>query len=329
MAILNLGRVRPVFRGEFSDLDGTTIREYDVVTHAGSAWFFTDPIDMIADATIGAGNWPGTPGSAGRFKHLAKGVQVVGNWSDNNVYYENQVISFGSSSYIARTTVPANMNLIPGAATSYWQEFATGFGNFADEYIDGQGYGTGDIVTWRGSTYIASTAISADNGGNHRPDRWLPWDIVSLGFHFMGSWEQAKISELFFSVGTVLEYRGSAYVVENRLGVNSSVVPANGSEYKKIVEGVSVGYNQDASLQGQWDPNVTYQKGELVSYINAIYIATREINAGDRPGAEPASAQGPGWSEMLALDTRYVSQVSANASRVRYRFIGYPGAPNP
>lgn len=320
MPILNLGRVRPVFRGDFGALDGETMTKYDVVTHAGSAWFYISDTDTTANVNVSTGNHPGTASAVGLWNEIAKGVEVVGDYDNNNTYFQNQIVTFGSSSYIARQKVPAGSFNTPGVATSFWQEFATGFGRFANEYQDNLSYGTGSIVTFKGSTFIADTSILPDGTGAHRPDRWLDWELVAQGYYFAGEWTQAIVSNTHFGIGTVVSYRGSAYVVTNRLGAANTKNPATSPEYTKLFEGITLGHNPDNTLMGFWDSSTTYYEGELVTYLNAIYIANRLCNAGEIPGAVSSN---PGWTEVLALDTRYIEQKSKTSTRVRYRFIGY------
>lgn len=319
MPVLNLGRVRPVFRGEFSALDGQTMTKYDVVTHAGSAWFYVSGTDTVANINLTSGNHPGTSNSAGNWQEIAKGVETVGLYSNGTTYFQNQIVQFGSSSYVARQKVPAGSGNTPGVATAFWQEFATGFGRYANVYVDTTSYGTGDIVTWKGNTYIAKTTIPLDGGGSHRPDRWGDWDLVAQGYFFAGEWDQAVVTNSHFGVGTVVSYRGSAYVVSNRLGVNNTKVPPVSSEFTKLFEGITLGFNPDSTLMGHWHSATTYYEGEMVTYINALYIANRICNAGEIPGATGST----GWTEVLALDTRYLEIKNKTTTTVRYRFIGY------
>jgi hypothetical protein len=325
MPVLNLGRVRPVFRGAFSELQGDTVVKYDVVTHSGSAWFYISDTPSTVNTDPAGGNHPGTPNDLGYWKHLARGIEVAGDWSNGTTYFEGQVVTFGSSSYVARQKVPANANLDPAQNAAYWQEFATGFGRYASLYDPLIDYGTGDIVTFNGSTYIASKSIPDNPAGNSRPDKLDDWDLVAQGFYYMGDFEEAITTIAHFGIGSVVKHRGSCYVCSARLGApKTEIPPESPSFWTPLTEGLALGKHTDAALQGQWQLTMTYYKGELVSYKNGIYIANRTVAAGERPGENPDPNQ-EGWTTVLAVDERYIEQKSVSATAVRYRFIGYTG----
>jgi hypothetical protein len=325
MPVLNLGRVRPVFRGAFSEMQGDQVSKYDVVTHSGSAWFYISDTPSTVDTDPVNGNHPGTANDLGYWKHLAKGIEVVGSWSDGTTYFEGQVVSFGSSSFVARQKVPANNNLDPAAHPSYWMEFATGFGRYGGPYVSTNGYGTGDIVVHDGSCYIASKAIPPDSGGSSRPDRTLDWDMVAQGFHYVGDWEEAITTVNHFGIGSVVKHRASAYVCSNRLGASKTDNPATApAVWTLLTKGLALGKHSDTALQGIWQATQNYYEGELVSYKNGIYIANRVVTAGERPGENPDPTL-EGWTTVLAVDERYIQQKSVTATRIRYRFIGYTG----
>jgi len=270
MATLNLGRVRPVFKGLWSQYsDGQTLIPYDVVMFAGSAWV-VNQTHTINTATDGTGTQPGTANASTLFTEINEGFQWLGNWDNSTRYYPGQLVKSGPSTFIA---TQENQNKNPAANPSSWTIFAAGFGVLANpvSYDSNTSYVVGEIITFRGSTWICVTTTVPNQSPASHPNLWEP---LTLGFDLQGEYSEG----ISYSYRQVVTFHGGSYVVNNEAGTTAGEDPNESNKWTQLTTGIE--------FAGAWNNSTEYMPGDVVGHENGVYRSILR-GTGQRPEDSP------------------------------------------
>ncbi len=265
MATLNLGRVRPVFLGAWSDYVGQTLVPYDVVLFAGSAWVVTSehtPVDGVS------GNQPGTRNGANLFTEITEGLQWLGSWNSATRYYPGQLVKSGPSTFVA---TQISIDTPPADNPASWSTVAAGFGVFTNAYQSGDAYAVGEIVTFRGSTWICTTTTVPNQSPASHPNLWEP---LTLGFDLQGEYSEG----ISYSYRQVVTFHGGSYVVNNEAGTTAGEDPNESNKWTQLTTGIEPA--------GTWNNSTEYIPGDWVAHENAVYISILR-GTGQRPEDSP------------------------------------------
>ena len=274
MATLNLGRVRMVFKGEFSTLNGSTLEFFDAVTYGGSLYVVTATSVVVDDSD--SGNRPPTVNGQTSFLQITTGVQFVGQWSDGGpnstsdlIYYENQIVKYGPNTFIALTEVPTgrpNPLVDYNNDAGYWQILAKGFGNYVPDFDSTQNLDPGDMVTYDGTLWLAVDVVSPGENPDTNPDKF---DRLDGRLDPKGQWTANTLYELSDTV----VFHGSTYVVTAET-TNNIPVNADGSinsSWELLVQGFDwVGEYNPTSYEG-------YYKGDILVYQGSTYVVLERV----------------------------------------------------
>lgn len=279
MAVLNLGRVRLNFKGEYNNLNGLTLEFFDAVTYAGSLYVVTAE-SLVVDTSI-TGNRP--PSSIGQlsFLKIAEGTEFIGPWTASTVYYKNQIVSFASSSYIALREVPDTRNnplVEVENDTDYWGEVAKGFGTFQENYTGAEALSVYEIVIWQGSLYVTTAEVSANQTPSTNPELFK---VLAPGIGISGDWTAG-----FYAFRDSVNFHGKRYIVVNLDGTSNQPLDATtgllDADWQILTQGFQfVGDYDDQSTDG-------YYPGDAFVYNNTVYIVLERLAIGEDPVDSPS-----------------------------------------
>ena len=275
MATLNLGRVRLNFKGDFDSLNGTALVFFDAVTFNGSLYVVTASAGVTVNTNAASGNQP-PKSSSTAFTKITEGFKFHSSWDTTKIYYKNDIVLFGNTSYIALAEVSAsadNPEVEIANSTGKWSPLAQGFGTFVADYAGNTAQAVGDVVLWQGIVYRVKTAITNSQNPNTTA---ASFDIVVPGLDPKGQWSAGT-----YYYRQIAEFHGKSYVVKNTAGTtNQPLNSSNGSvntDWELLTDGFNfTGAYNNSSSDG-------YYPGDVVTYNAKLYAVTGRLPSGTNP----------------------------------------------
>ena len=209
----------------------------------------------------------------GRIRFVWKGP-----WTTANIYYQDDVISFGGKTYICTIghtsesnfftdldIVPAKWNLVSDGQT--WK----------GTWTTDTSYVYNDIVSYGARLYIcntihtsAATAVDATDG---LEVDLAKWDIYAEGLDWKSEWAVSTR----YRVNDFVKYGGSTYVC-NTLHVSAATL-SDGLESSISYWDI---FNQSTEYTGAWKANTRYKLNDLARYGAGVWICvTQHSSAAD------------------------------------------------
>lgn len=279
MATLNLGRVRINFRGDFESLHNETLVWYDAVTFRGSLYLVLAKELKVAVGDYG--NNPTLSGNDNNYLLLAKGISYGGEWEQGKTYYENEIVKYGGSTYIALKTIPKHLDTPQRESinkTGYWVELASGIGRYVPGYDGSIGLTNTDMVTWKSTLYMAIEDTAPSQTPTTDPDKF---DVIASGINPAGQWNSMNL----YSFRDTVIFHGCSYVVINELGTAKQPLDSFTGNIDPDWELLSKGLN----FVGPYDPiHSGYYPGDVVTHQQSVYSVISKTHAGESPQGAPS-----------------------------------------
>ena len=196
-----------------------------------------------------------------------EGTQAKGDWVTTTWYKINDVVKYGNTQYRCTSGHQSGATF----DTTKFEVYVEGL-NFEDSWTANDPYQKGDIVTYRGYSYISKTTHASATTPNIDTTNW---DVITTGFSAQGEYAAATT----YAPGDVVRYGGNTYV--NKVG-STGVAPTTTNNWDLISEGFN--------WTGGWDSATVYQKGDVVNRNSNSYVC----KADDVSGASTAPELDPG-----------------------------------
>ena len=129
-----------------------------------------------------------------------EGLEYKGNWVTATRYKLNDVVKYGSGTWICVTQHTSNAF---GTDIANWNQFVEGV-EFESDWNSGTTYQHGDIVRYGGNQYIAKSVNLNATPSTATSD----WDLYSEGFNFSSDWSNVTS----YKIGDVVRLNGSTYL---------------------------------------------------------------------------------------------------------------------
>tara|TARA_B100000424_G_C22943516_1_gene502036 strand:- start:2330 stop:4384 length:2055 start_codon:yes stop_codon:yes gene_type:complete len=274
MATLNLGRVRLNFKGEYSNLNGTALEFFDAVTFNGSLFVVTATNVTVNDTDTG--NRPPTTTGQNSFLKIAQGLSFRNIWNTNTIYYQNDIVFYANTSYIALQTVPTSTStpdIEVANSTGYWAELAKGFGSYKASYDGATALNAGDIIVYEGNIYRAKVSISTSQNPANTPANF---DVIVPGFNPVGTWSAGT-----YKFRQVVEFHGQSFVVTNTNGTTQQPLSSTTGLVQSDWKLFTGGFQYTGTYNGTTGDG--YYPGDFVDYNNALYAITTRLPLGTIP----------------------------------------------
>ena len=199
-------------------------------------------------------------------------LENKGDWATATFYKLNDLVKYGNSVYRVIQGHTSQAEFLTDETK--FELFVAGL-VFEDTYDAATTYQPGDIVSFGGYTYVA-TSIHSGSAPNLLND----WEIVTTGFKVVGTWDAATT----YYQGDVVLLGGNSYVSKT---TNTAANPgSSASDWDFIVGGFT--------WQGIWDAATTYFAGDAVVRNSNSYIAVAE-STGEEPETD---ATGTYWNTL-------------------------------
>ena len=152
------------------------------------------------------------------------GIVYLGTWTSSVRYKLNDVVKYGSGSWICTTPHTSSTTF----DDAKFAVFVEGL-EFEDSWSSSTTYQIGDVVTYGGYSYIAKR-----NNSNSNPstglNATLDWQVYTTGFNFNGDWVSTKS----YKVGDVVRLGGYTYLA---LTDNTDKIPPNNAYWNQLNSG--------------------------------------------------------------------------------------------
>ena len=178
--------------------------------------------------------------------------------------------------------------------------------NFEDTWTASNPYQKGDIVTYRGYSYISKTTHTSADAPNVDTTNW---DVITTGFSAQGEYNATTT----YAPGDVVRFGGNTYV--NKVG-STGTAPTTTASWDLIGEGFN--------WKGAWNASTVYQLGDVVNRNSNSYVckASDVTGAGTAPELDPGGtywnyvAQGGDTAQVLQETGDLLYQAASGVNRI-------------
>ena len=207
-----------------------------------------------------------------------EGIAHKGEWSQNYWYKVNDIFKYGNTQYRVTTGFTSGATFEEGDSTNKIVEYVQSF-NFEDTWSSATQYQDGDVVTYGGYTYVATSIHT-----NKPPAYNLTndWDIITTGFNVLGDWSGSTD----YKQGDVVLYGGYSYVA---ITTSTNSVPTTAGNWSLVTKGLN--------WKGNWDVGTTYQLGDAVKRLSNSYVG---VSTAGSLGQDPSTDNNSTYWSMLA-----------------------------
>jgi hypothetical protein len=196
----------------------TRYRVNDFVVYGGITYFCNTAHTSAATSLLGLED------DQNYWTNFNNGIVYLGEWTDSVRYKENDIVKYGSGSWICTTNHTSDTTF----DDTKWSVFVEGL-EFEDSWNSLTVYQIGDVVTYGGYSYIAKT-----NNSNSNPSTGatatIDWQLYTTGFNFVGDWNNSTT----YKVGDVVRLGGYTYL---SITDNLNQTPPNTSYWHQLNSG--------------------------------------------------------------------------------------------
>ena len=266
------------------------------------------------------------------WKLFQEGLNFVGAYSTNTYYGVNDVTLFGPREYrcTASFQSPTDQR-VPGIGTNgagddsffppeqNFTQISAGYLN-EGQYVDTSRYQRGDIVEFKGSTYVAISTNPTSQQPNENTD---DWKFLNLGIGTGGNaaWDQTEN----YAKGQIVRFGGNTYQADqlkieawNRpTGIGSTTIDTGINGWSLLHRGFS--------WTGAYTTSTYYEIGDIAEFQSSAYISVASTNYGTTPGTDPTIWQAFAIGDSAALLTTKGDLLTRNATGPTRIGIGTAG----
>ena len=267
-----------------------------------------------------------------------EGLNFVGTYATNTYYGINDVTLYGCRQY--RTIVPFQSpadqtatgvgNTNPYDPTGIGSDlffppeqnfapFDKGFKN-RGSFLESTRYQRGDIVEFKGSTYVAISTNPIELFPNENPE---DWKFLNLGIGTGGNdaWDQTEN----YAKGELVRFGGNTYQADqlkieafNRpTGIGSTTLDTGVNGWSLLHRGFS--------WTGAYTTSRIYEIGDIAEFQSSAYISVASTNVGTTPGSDENIWQAFAIGDSAALLTTKGDLLTRNGTGPTRQGIGTQG----
>jgi len=297
MADFRLGRLKFKWRGDWTASTAYVID--DIVKYGGNSYVCV----INHTSTNSESTFYSDLNTAAYWELHSEGVSNQGGWGPSTWYKVNDIVKFGNTQY--RCTTGHDSGTGDTINTGNFSVYLEGL-TFEDNWVSGTQYQKGDVVTYRGYSYVAKTTHTNTSTPNADTTNW---DVLTTGFSAQGEYAAGTA----YALGDVVRFGGNTFV--NKVS-STGVDPTNSANWDLISEGFN--------WNGGWDSATTYQKGDVVNRNSNSYVckADNVSGASTAPELDPGGtywnyvAQGGDTAQVLQETGDLLYQAASGVNRI-------------
>ena len=214
-----------------------------------------------------------------------------GAWAPSTAFIIDDIVRYGASSYVCKGnhTSDASSTGFPNDST-YWDLHTEGQ-NYAGEWTVSTGYVVNDIVKEGGNQYICTAQHTSTGVQSNWYTSDFPqyWDLYAEGLNFRGAFTTAT----YYGINDIVRYGGQEYRTTSPFqvaadltmqGISTSLHDPTGIGSDNFYPPTSnfTDFNKAFTNEGIYDAQARYERGDIVEFQGASYVAI---------GTNPLAAQ--------------------------------------
>jgi hypothetical protein len=176
------------------------------------------------------------------------GIEYLGTFNPTARYKLNDVVKYGSASYIC-TTAHISVGTFNSAN---WAVYAPGL-EYEQTWDAGTSYQIGDVVKYGGYSYFALT-FNLNSAPSTNPSNW---ELLSIGYNWLGEYSAA----VSYQIGDVVRRAGFVFACIQPSLAND---PTN-TAYWEIV-------NKGTRWRAGWTDSTQYEVDDIATFTASAYI---------------------------------------------------------
>lgn len=295
---------------------GTTIH-YRGTFNVETQYYINDIVSYLGSTYISIQLTDGSPipTETSYWQLIAKGAEIKynGEFNHERAYQLGDVVYYRGSSYISRvndntTSPPSSCNNNEGGEK--WGLLArqgSGF-NFKGKWNCEKKYITGDLVVYKGTTYICLTdcGCSSSNPSESDAEKWSVFASAGVSMKFEGKWR----CDYEYSYYDVVFSKGDLYL---------SLKNCNDNDLDDTDSWTLMVNNE--TWRGIWNDDRTYNQYDLVHYDGSTYISNTDNNTSIPTDSED-------WSLFAssAVGMNYIGNFSQSETYSYNQVVTYNGS---
>lgn len=230
---------------------------------------------------------------------FATGLEWKGDWAINTTYRPNEIIKYGSGTWVCNTEHLSAASYASGLENdqSKWDRFTSGI-DWKGLWTPSTRYKVNDVVKYGAGLYLCNeyhTSVTEFGSDNFK------WDTFVEGVSFEDEWS----STTTYQAGDIVVWGGYQYIA---LIQNINTQPTSSAVTWKV-------FAKGFAFNGEWgeiDSQQEYRTGHVVTVGSSVYVATADnvaIEPGEVTGWEDywdLMSTGLRWRGQWADDGYYV-----------------------
>jgi len=255
---------------------GTRYKINDVVSFGGTSYVCNEGHPAAATFILGL------EADQGKWDYFNQGIEYLGLWdAEDQNYKVNDLVKNGNGIYICLQKHSSSLSRTfeQDEDSGYWGEFLEGI-QFEDSWNSSTIYQPGDIITYGGYAYVATT-----NHSNIKPTQAVTgsqnWDLFTTAFKFQQDWNLSAD----YRVGDVVRLSGFTYVA---IADNTNQKPPNLTYWEQLNPGIR--------WLGAWANGYGYVLGEAVRYGPNSYVCVNAHTSASATNRPDIDVTGTVWN---------------------------------
>ena len=219
-----------------------------------------------------------------KWQHFHKGIEYRDNWTIGVRYRVNDIVKNGGGVWICTTHHTAGDTF--EGDESNWASFVPGL-QFENSWNNSSIYQPGDLVTYGGYSYIATTNHQGKPPYSNASD----WKLYLKGYNFVGDYQDDSTNQ-DYKVGDVIRHGGYTFMcIQDH---STAQDPATATTYwTKLNEGFN--------WKGDWTNITDYLLGDVVYYGVNSYVVVQAHQSNQAIGSKRPDLDSAGnYYKLLA-----------------------------
>ena len=250
-----------------------------LVTHTSDSTYFYTDLEYTTESPLVAD---------AKWELMLDGYEWKGNWSASTYYTPGDIVKYKGYVYKCTDnhTSTSTVSLgLPGNISN-WTLIATTY-NWLNDWTVSTYYDLGDVVNYRGITYICSTKhTSATTLALGLEAHQASWTVVTVSDSWYANWTVNRR----YKVNDVVKYSGTTYrcIVGHTSAANTTLgLEADQAKWEIVFSGVE--------YKSHWAISTRYKLNDIIKWSNSLWICTTYHTSGTTNLRDDES----NWTEWL------------------------------
>jgi hypothetical protein len=266
MADFNIDRIRFRWRGTWTI--STSYIKDDIVLYKGKAY-----VCLVGHSSDSTYFYDDLEDTVPKWELMLDGYQWRGDWTTSTYYTPGDTVKFKGYVYqcIAQhTSIPVATSGLPGNIAN-WTIVATTY-NWLNEWTANAYYDLGDVVRYRGITYICNTKHRANASVTLGLEAdQSKWSVVTSSDSWYADWTTSRR----YKVKDIVKYGGIVYrCIDDHTSAATAALGLedNQSDWEIVISGIEYKFD--------WSVSTRYKLNDIVKWNHSLWICNTYHTSG-------------------------------------------------